>query len=556
MRSPMARGTRITPVLRYRDPRAAAQWLCEAFGFTQHEAVQDAGGNVTYVLLRLGPNFVLVLPVADLALDEHLVQPQAVGGANTQVCYITVADAEAHRTQAERAGAKIEIVPQDDGLGGQFYACRDLDGHLWNFGTQTYGVIDADEGQPETEDLSLAQADAPVPPSGRRSGGRLLVRSMAILVAMSLAALGGWMAHRTFPSFPGADAASAAREGGVVDQERKRLAAAEDAAKKADEIAVQQRATVGDVRRELQQAQSKLQQALSELALERKGKGEAVAALASLKAAVSNLEQGKLRAEARIAAGRGRSAQEKALAKSATERVAALQAQITKLEEGRAADQEDLRKAKLALPGAQALQAQITRLEEGRAADQEDLRKAKLALLSAQAQLKALHTAKPEPSAETAASAPAPREQDTEKAPAPQPSVKQKVASGEVSTGSVTVPPLPESKAESKAETKVETKAEPPKGACAATLLGGRRAPRAWVARLCQGAEGSPEPAHCFNELMRGKVSWGSGSSWTANYALTLCAGSHNASQTIGCFSEKIAADEPWKTAIKDCRNK
>jgi hypothetical protein len=111
-----------------------------------------------------------------------------------------------------------------------------------------------------------------------------------------------------------------------------------------------------------------------------------------------------------------------------------------------------------------------------------------------------------------------------------------------VVTGTIKVPDLPQAKADG------------PKGACAAAVLGRRRAPGSWVARLCQGAEGTPEPARCFDEVMSGKVSWGGGSSWTANYALALCAGSHNARKTIDCFSEKVVAEEPWQAAIKGCR--
>ncbi len=367
--------TNITPVLRYRDPRTAARWLCEAFGFSEHETVQGAGGEVTYVLLRLGANFVLVLPVADLGLDGLLVQPQAVGGGNTQVCYVTVPDADAHRARAASAGAQIEIEPQDDGLGGQFYTCRDFEGHLWSFGTRAYGVADAEAGQRGAEGLDLAPGDATVR-SGRRSAARVLARSMAVAAAMTLTAAGGWMAHRAYTA---ADAASAAKEDGVMQQlaqERQRLAAAESTAKDAEERLAEQLATAGDVRRALQQAQSELLQTRSDLTLERQRKGESAAALASLKGAAADLERGKARAEAELAAGRERIAQEKALAKAAAERATVLQAQVDKLRQDRAAEREDLSKAKAAL-------------------------------LSAQAQLKAVREAKAEASAQPASQLPA-----------------------------------------------------------------------------------------------------------------------------------------------------
>jgi hypothetical protein len=72
--------------------------------------------------------------------------------------------------------------------------------------------------------------------------------------------------------------------------------------------------------------------------------------------------------------------------------------------------------------------------------------------------------------------------------------------------------------------------------------------------RLCHGAETSVEPARCFDELMRGKISWGTGNTWTAANALMLCAGTRNARQTLDCFATSIAANETWASAINNCR--
>jgi hypothetical protein len=83
---------------------------------------------------------------------------------------------------------------------------------------------------------------------------------------------------------------------------------------------------------------------------------------------------------------------------------------------------------------------------------------------------------------------------------------------------------------------------------------GSRNWPEASLARLCHGAESSAEPARCFDELMRGKISWGTSSTWTAGHALILCAGTRNARQTLDCFADSIAANETWATAISSCR--
>src|SRR5262245_64909829 len=122
----MARATAVTPVLRYRDASAAARWLCEAFGFQEHDRAQGLDGRVRYVSLRLGDSIVLVRPVANSVLDDLMVQPEAIGGANTQICYLTIPDVTDHHARAAGAGAKIEFEPQDDGLGGRLYKYRDV----------------------------------------------------------------------------------------------------------------------------------------------------------------------------------------------------------------------------------------------------------------------------------------------------------------------------------------------------------------------------------------------------------------------------------------------
>jgi uncharacterized glyoxalase superfamily protein PhnB len=126
----------ITPVLRYRDPSAAAEWLCRALGFGKDRIVEDPQGGAAYVSLRLGDCSILLCPVVDSALTGLVIEPAEVGGANTQICYVMVQDLDGHSERARAAGAKIELGPHDDGAGGRYYMCRDPEGYLWSFGTQ------------------------------------------------------------------------------------------------------------------------------------------------------------------------------------------------------------------------------------------------------------------------------------------------------------------------------------------------------------------------------------------------------------------------------------
>lgn len=45
-----------------------------------------------------------------------------------------VSDVDAHHERAAAAGAEIVLSPADQDHGGRFYACRDPDGSLLNFG--------------------------------------------------------------------------------------------------------------------------------------------------------------------------------------------------------------------------------------------------------------------------------------------------------------------------------------------------------------------------------------------------------------------------------------
>jgi uncharacterized glyoxalase superfamily protein PhnB len=193
----------ITPVLRYRDAATAARWLCEAFGFQEHDRAQEVSGHVRYVSLRLGGSFVLVRPVANSVFDDLMVQPESIGGANTQICYLTISDASDHHARAKAAGARVELEPQDDGLGGRFYTCRDLEGHLWSFGTRTYGAAHEAVSAFEPAELSPSHPSAAIaPPNGRtarKAAGRgRLLREIGIATATAALVSGGWSYFDTY----------------------------------------------------------------------------------------------------------------------------------------------------------------------------------------------------------------------------------------------------------------------------------------------------------------------------------------------------------------------
>ena len=125
----------VAPLLHYKDPAALAQWLCKAFGFSEHETVAEPDGSIVFISLEVGNGLALICPASASPLQNLIVQPAQIGGANTQTCYVCVDDVRAHKSQAVAAGAALEIDEQPDSNGDLYYACRDPEGHVWYFGS-------------------------------------------------------------------------------------------------------------------------------------------------------------------------------------------------------------------------------------------------------------------------------------------------------------------------------------------------------------------------------------------------------------------------------------
>jgi uncharacterized glyoxalase superfamily protein PhnB len=464
----MRRTAAITPVLRYRDAATAARWLCEAFGFQEHDRTQDLGGSVRYVSLRLGDSIVLVRPVANSVVDDLMVQPAAIGGANTQICYLTVADVAGHHARAEGAGAKVELEPQDDGLGGRFYTCRDLEGHLWSFGTHTYGVADDAASAFEPAEVTASRSSTPIAPLqrhvARQAKGRgALLRTIAIVIATCALVAGGWTLYDRYAGRALREAAAAATDlQDAVKQlahERNRRLASEDAATEAAAKLAEERAVVADLRQTTQRLSA-------ELADVRREKDEAVRAVGSANELSREHAAVRQRAEAEAA--------------------------VAKIQLAEA----EARLARLASPG------QVDSTEK------EELQVVKAALIEANRKIEELQARQLEPMAADNGDSIA------ENSPCVL-AVQGKVPFGH-------------------------------KGAYTWTAAN--------LTRLCRAAEASVEPGKCFEEIMRGKVDWGAGTTWATANALALCGGTRSARRTIDCFNKEISSSRTWQVAIRQCR--
>ncbi|WP_420798846.1 VOC family protein [Geothrix limicola] len=121
----------IFPILRYTEARTAIQSLCASFGFEELFSVPDSGPFVRHAQLKLGENIVMLGSVRP---EESMTSPNSLG-ASTQAIYVFVDHLDEHFERAQSAGAEIISPPRDTDFGSREYHARDIEGHLWTFGT-------------------------------------------------------------------------------------------------------------------------------------------------------------------------------------------------------------------------------------------------------------------------------------------------------------------------------------------------------------------------------------------------------------------------------------
>ena len=120
------------PVIRYRDPDAAIEWLGRAFGLSERVVYRDDSGTVMHAELELDGGTIM-LGQADSAGWMGGGEPQPL--ASTVSLYVVLGDPDSHHDRAVEAGATIVRELTDQSYGSRQYSARDLEGNLWSFGT-------------------------------------------------------------------------------------------------------------------------------------------------------------------------------------------------------------------------------------------------------------------------------------------------------------------------------------------------------------------------------------------------------------------------------------
>jgi len=115
------------PVLYYSDVRAAAAWLCRAFGFVER---LEIGSHRAQLLFGGG---------AIVAADGGSAGPP--GGWPTHSIMVRVTGIDRHHAAALAGGATVTMAPADQPFGERQYSAIDLAGHRWTF-SETIGDSD------------------------------------------------------------------------------------------------------------------------------------------------------------------------------------------------------------------------------------------------------------------------------------------------------------------------------------------------------------------------------------------------------------------------------
>jgi uncharacterized glyoxalase superfamily protein PhnB len=124
----------VIPCLRYHDAPKAIDWLCDTFGFVKRMVVEQQDGGIAHAELILNDGMVMLGSARE---DEYGKQ---LGTADptrpvTQSIYMIVDDADAMYARVREAGATIVMELTDTDYGSRDFSCRDLEGHVWSFGT-------------------------------------------------------------------------------------------------------------------------------------------------------------------------------------------------------------------------------------------------------------------------------------------------------------------------------------------------------------------------------------------------------------------------------------
>ena len=129
-------GSTVIPSLRYRDAHAAMDWLCRVFGLSRNAVFENPDGTVAHAQLTLGHGMVMLGSAQNEGPHaEYMAHPAEVGGRQTGVLYLVVADCDPIYAAVQAEGARIIQQLHEPDYGGKAFSCLDPEGYFWAVGT-------------------------------------------------------------------------------------------------------------------------------------------------------------------------------------------------------------------------------------------------------------------------------------------------------------------------------------------------------------------------------------------------------------------------------------
>lgn len=126
----------LIPCLSYRDAPRAIEWLVTVFGFTPQLVVDGPAETILHAQLVYKGGMIMLGSInKEGDYSKLMVQPNDIGGRQTQTTCMIVDNVDAVYDRARDGGAVMVLDIADMEYGGRAFTCRDPEGHVWSVGS-------------------------------------------------------------------------------------------------------------------------------------------------------------------------------------------------------------------------------------------------------------------------------------------------------------------------------------------------------------------------------------------------------------------------------------
>jgi uncharacterized glyoxalase superfamily protein PhnB len=146
----------ISPLVFYRDAKAALDFLERAFGFETRLLVDDGQGGVIHSESVFEGHVVMVCSASAAPAGKY-ASPADLGGRATGSVHVQLQGGlDALFERARAAGAAIEREPADQPYGDRVFTCLDPEGHSWSFGEEVKAMTAAEMAKATGREISTS----------------------------------------------------------------------------------------------------------------------------------------------------------------------------------------------------------------------------------------------------------------------------------------------------------------------------------------------------------------------------------------------------------------